>query len=78
MILLSGYKNKSIENIVDYLNNLVINGELRFNPIVYKDNPENNPLCPDCKIPMKFRTSRFGNFYGCPNYPKCSRKLHIN
>ncbi|MBN2046990.1 MAG: restriction endonuclease [Anaerolineaceae bacterium] len=36
------------------------------------------PLCPDCRVPMVRRVARRGKyagtqFYGCPNYPKCSQ-----
>ena len=28
-------------------------------------------ICPDCAGKMVQRTSRFGPFWGCSNYPKC-------
>jgi ssDNA-binding Zn-finger/Zn-ribbon topoisomerase 1 len=28
-------------------------------------------LCPSCKIKMIPRNSKFGKFWGCPNYPIC-------
>lgn len=29
------------------------------------------PACPGCGSPMVWRTSRFGDFWGCSGYPKC-------
>ena len=28
-------------------------------------------LCPYCKKPLVLRKGKYGEFYGCPNYPKC-------
>ncbi len=28
-------------------------------------------FCPSCNVLMVFRQSRYGAFYGCPNYPEC-------
>jgi ssDNA-binding Zn-finger/Zn-ribbon topoisomerase 1 len=33
------------------------------------------PICPDCALPMQLRDSRFGKFWGCPNYPRCQSKV---
>ena len=33
--------------------------------------------CTSCNSSMVFRTGRFGNFWGCSNYPKCHNKLSI-
>lgn len=30
-----------------------------------------SPLCPNCNVKMIRRNSRFGFFWGCPNYPQC-------
>lgn len=27
--------------------------------------------CPDCCAPMELRQSRYGQFYGCTNFPDC-------
>ena len=27
--------------------------------------------CPYCKVPLVRRKGKYGDFYGCPNYPKC-------
>lgn len=32
---------------------------------------EEENLCPYCKIPLIPRNGKYGNFYGCSNYPKC-------
>lgn len=40
----------------------------------YKDNleeMEQQKICPYCKVPLVKRNGKFGEFYGCPNYPKC-------
>lgn len=32
---------------------------------------ESPPLCPECNIPMTKRSSQFGPFWGCSQYPQC-------
>lgn len=32
---------------------------------------ENQHICPYCKAPLVLRKGRYGEFYGCPNYPNC-------
>ena len=40
--------------------------------VMKKKTSENGfPICPDCGIEMVKRKGKFGEFYGCPNYPKC-------
>jgi ssDNA-binding Zn-finger/Zn-ribbon topoisomerase 1 len=29
-------------------------------------------LCPYCKVPLEKKTGTCGDFWGCPNYPKCT------
>lgn len=29
------------------------------------------PLCPNCKVALVRKEGRFGQFFGCPNYPAC-------
>jgi ssDNA-binding Zn-finger/Zn-ribbon topoisomerase 1 len=29
------------------------------------------PICPNCNIVMIRRKGRYGEFWGCPRYPKC-------
>lgn len=31
----------------------------------------NAPICPQCGIQMRLRSGAYGDFYACPNYPKC-------
>jgi len=33
------------------------------------------PTCPQCEIEMDLRRSKFGAFFGCPNYPDCNEKV---
>lgn len=28
-------------------------------------------ICPNCKVPMQLRPSKYGWFYGCTNWPDC-------
>ncbi|MBP3232357.1 MAG: topoisomerase DNA-binding C4 zinc finger domain-containing protein [Anaerovibrio sp.] len=28
-------------------------------------------ICPNCGVAMVRRKGKFGEFYGCSNYPKC-------
>lgn len=30
-----------------------------------------NLKCPECESPMKERSSQYGKFWGCMNYPRC-------
>jgi len=32
------------------------------------------PTCPNCKIKMVMRSSKFGKFWGCQNFPRCWHK----
>lgn len=32
-------------------------------------------ICPYCKINLVLRNGKYGEFYGCPNYPKCKYVL---
>lgn len=36
-----------------------------------------NSLCPYCKVPLVLRKGRYGQFYGCPNYPNCKYTAKI-
>ncbi|MHC2069754.1 topoisomerase DNA-binding C4 zinc finger domain-containing protein [Bremerella sp. T1] len=35
------------------------------------------PTCPECEIEMELRRSKFGAFFGCPNYPGCNEKVKL-
>lgn len=76
-LIIDACLNVTIKDIAAYLYDLVYKGSLRFNPLVNKDNPENNPLCPVCKIPMTFKKGKYGYFYGCPNFPTCNKNFPI-
>jgi DNA topoisomerase I len=41
--------------------------------------PEPDPrvLCPECEKPMLPRSGRFGEFYGCQDYPKCKGIVNV-
>lgn len=44
----------------------------------YKESIEemkNAKICPYCKTDLVLRKGKFGDFYGCPNYPKCRYTL---
>lgn len=32
----------------------------------------NQKICPLCGAPLKLKRGKYGNFYGCVNYPKCT------
>ena len=36
----------------------------------YRDNLISG-ICPRCGGTLQLRTGKYGNFYGCSNYPKC-------
>ena len=36
-----------------------------------QENLKEQRICPYCQIPLKFRKGKYGDFYGCVNYPKC-------
>ena len=38
---------------------------------------KNNPICPNCNIPMVMRSGRYGDFFGCQNYPNCKHTEQI-
>ena len=38
---------------------------------VAKEEEKRQNLCPYCKIPLVLRKGKYGDFYGCGNYPKC-------
>lgn len=46
----------------------------------YKENLEEmqkSKICPYCKTPLVLRKGKFGEFYGCSNYPKCRYTLKL-
>lgn len=42
----------------------------------HKENKINAGICPECGGNLILRNSRYGNFYGCSNYPKCRFTTH--
>ncbi|KKS69629.1 MAG: topoisomerase protein [Parcubacteria group bacterium GW2011_GWA1_42_7] len=43
-----------------------------------KAEPEpTDKICPECNSPIVIRTSRFGKFYACSNFPKCRHTENI-
>lgn len=67
------------QEVFDYIqNNQHIGKEARKehkqNVIAYKENLEEmkkQKICPYCKTPLVLRKGKYGEFYGCSNYPKC-------
>lgn len=52
--------------------------EHKENVIAYKENLEKmkkQNICPYCKVPLVLRKGKYGEFYGCSNYPKCKYTL---
>lgn len=49
------------ENVKDYKNSL--------------DEMKDKKICPYCKSELVLRNGKFGEFYGCSNYPKCRYTL---
>ena len=43
-----------------------------------KQEEETNRICPDCGGQLVIRTSRYGRFFACKNYPKCRFLEPIN
>jgi len=42
------------------------------------DNPEESETCPECDAPMIRKTSRFGPFWACSQYPECKKTKPID
>ncbi len=36
-----------------------------------RDSVNNTPTCHKCKIPMVAKKGRYGDFFGCRNFPRC-------
>lgn len=54
--------------------------EHKQNVIAYKDSLEEmkkQKICPYCKKELVLRKGKYGEFYGCPNYPKCKYTLKL-
>ena len=67
------------QEIYNYIKNNQIVGKKareqhKENVKEYKENLEEmkeQKICPYCKVPLVKRNGKYGEFYGCPNYPKC-------
>lgn len=69
------------------INDFIINNQLsgkearkehKENVIAYKkslDDMKEQRVCPYCKTELVLRHGKFGDFYGCTNYPKCKYTL---
>ena len=38
---------------------------------------KNAPTCPNCNVSMVLRKGKYGDFFGCPNYPDCKHTENI-
>ena len=73
------YNEEQKKNIYDYvMNNQHIGKEIRqeHKQRLQQVNKEiqslkNNKICPYCKTELVMRKGKYGEFYGCKNYPKC-------
>ena len=69
--------------IYEYIqNNQLVGREARVthkeNVIAYKKELEEQKMqkkCPYCKTDLVLRKGKYGEFYGCPNFPKCKYTL---
>jgi DNA topoisomerase-3 len=43
-----------------------------------KEEAATDPQCPECNDAMRKRTSVYGDFWGCVNYPTCQGKRNID
>ncbi len=75
-------ENKKLE-IFEYIKeNQHIGRDSRYqhkqDVIEYKkqqDEMKEQKICPYCKAPLVLRKGKYGEFYGCSNYPKCKYTL---
>ena len=72
-------KKKIYEYIVSkQLSGKEIRKEHKDNVTAYKkslDDMKKQKICPYCKTELILRQGKFGDFYGCSNYPKCKYTL---
>ncbi len=67
------------KQIYDFILNNQLSGKLvrkehKENVKAYKSNIDSlqqQKICPGCKTPLVLRKGKYGEFYGCSNYPKC-------
>lgn len=77
-----GYASSQITEINAILernraNHLISNGEHVEEIRAMLDNIEKN-ICPRCGGKLVLRQGKYGDFYGCENYPKCRFKKKID
>lgn len=81
---LSRYK-KLMNNLNNYLDSLESSGNAIHEEIVVYEAPAKveatasgeTPKCPNCGKPMIKRSGKFGEFYGCSDFPKCRGTVNI-
>lgn len=79
------FDNEQKQNIFNFIKNHQIKGkearaEHKQNVIEYKANLEkmkDQKICPYCKTELILRNGKYGEFYGCVNYPKCKYTLKV-
>ena len=57
--------------------NTKISNKEHVNNIKQAQRNINNGICPRCGKTLVLRNGKYGNFYGCSNYPKCKFTLNI-
>lgn len=45
---------------------------------IYEEKHKNDPLCSEHNIRMVKKNGRFGEFWGCPQYPRCKITKNID
>ena len=76
--------DNDVQRVVDILlrNNVreFVDNRSHVNNIYASKAEENNKvalgICPKCGGNLVLRTGKYGNFYGCSNYPKCKFTTH--
>ena len=68
------------QQIYDFIINNQFSGkearkEHKENVKAYKNNDNQQKTCPYCKTELVLRKGKFGEFYGCSNFPKCRYTL---
>ncbi|MBP3327757.1 MAG: topoisomerase DNA-binding C4 zinc finger domain-containing protein, partial [Clostridia bacterium] len=79
------FDEKRKQEIYDYIKSNQIEGkdsriEHKENVIRYKENIDEmkeQKICPYCKTDLVLRKGKYGEFYGCSNYPKCRYTIKI-
>ena len=75
---ITSHKEELIDNVEELKNKIIINNivdkKLRKRHVEkIKELKEfyDDKICPVCGSKLKLRTGKYGNFFGCTNYPKC-------